>query len=96
VSDNINLPTTLGRQEKIFLPKVIELNALLLPKNISRVNLNKSQKDIVESSLDFYFDYADGIIADKITDDIKAGKIKVYDESEVYDNLGIDIESIEN
>jgi len=58
--------------------------------------LNKSQKDIVESSLDFYFDYADGIIADKITDDIKAGKIKVYDESEVYDNLGIDIESIEN
>jgi len=58
--------------------------------------LNKSQKEIVESALDFYFDYTDGIIADKITDDIKAGKMKVYDESEVYENLGIDIENSED
>ena len=58
--------------------------------------LNKSQKDIVESALDFYFDYTDGIIADKITDDIKAGKMKIYDESEVYENLGIDIEDSED
>ncbi|TYB33580.1 MAG: hypothetical protein FXF49_05605 [Flexistipes sinusarabici] len=58
--------------------------------------LNKSQKEIVESALDFYFDYTDGIIADKITDDIKAGKMKVYDEIEVYKNLGIDIENSED
>ncbi|MEC9491656.1 hypothetical protein [Flexistipes sp.] len=58
--------------------------------------LGKSQKDIVESALDFYFDYTDGIIADKITDDIKAGKMKIYDESEIYENLGIDIESPED
>jgi len=58
--------------------------------------LNKSQKEIVESALDFYFDYTDGIIADKITDDIKAGKMKVYDESEIYENLGIDIENSED
>ncbi len=58
--------------------------------------LNKSQKEIVESALDFYFDYTDGIIADKITDDIKTGKMKVYDESEVYENLGIDIENSED
>jgi len=58
--------------------------------------LNKSQKDIVESALDFYFDYTDGIIADKITDEIKAGKMKVYDDNEVYESLGIDIENSED
>ena len=58
--------------------------------------LNKSQKDIVESALDFYFDYTDGIVADKITDDIKQGKLKVYDSKEVYDKLGIEIENFEN
>ena len=58
--------------------------------------LNKSQKEIVESALDFYFDYTDGIVADKITDDIKAGKMKVYDENEVYESLGIDIENSED
>lgn len=58
--------------------------------------LNKSQKEIVESALDFYFDYTDGIVADKITDDIKSGKMKVYDENEVYESLGIDIENSED
>ncbi|KAA0257619.1 MULTISPECIES: BfmA/BtgA family mobilization protein [Deferribacter] len=57
--------------------------------------LNKSQKEIVEAALDFYFDYTDGIIADKITDDIKEGKIKVYDSKEVYDELGIDVKEVE-
>ncbi|TYB90438.1 MAG: hypothetical protein FXF54_09195 [Kosmotoga sp.] len=57
---------------------------------------NKRQKEIVESALDFYFDYSDGIVADKITDDIKAGKMKVYDENEVYESLGIDIENSED
>jgi hypothetical protein len=57
--------------------------------------LNKSQKEIVESALDFYFDYTDGIIADKITQDIIDGTIKVYDNKEVYDELGIDVEEIE-
>jgi hypothetical protein len=57
--------------------------------------LNKSQKEIVESALDFYFDYTDGIIADKITQDIIDGTIKVYDSKEVYDELGIDVEEIE-
>jgi len=58
--------------------------------------LGKSQKEVVESALDFYFDYTDGIIADKITDDIKAGKMSVYDESEIYENFGIDVESLED
>jgi len=58
--------------------------------------LGKSQKEIVESALDFYFDYTDGIVADQITEDIKKGKIKVYDSNEVYNELDIDSENIKN
>ena len=53
--------------------------------------LHKSQKEIVETALDFYFDYTDGIIADKITDKIKSGKIKVHDSEDVYKELGIEL-----
>ena len=53
--------------------------------------LNKTQREIVETALDFYFDYTDGIVADKITEEIKSGKMKVYDSDEVYDKLGIDL-----
>jgi hypothetical protein len=51
--------------------------------------LHKSQKEVVETALDFYFDYTDGIIADKITEDIKSGKMKVRDSEDVYKGLGI-------
>ncbi len=53
--------------------------------------INKTQKEVVETALDFYFDHTDGIVADKITEEIKNGKTKVYDSNEVYDNLGIDL-----
>ena len=53
--------------------------------------LHKTQKEVVETALDFYFDYTDGIIADKITDEIKDGKIKVHDSDDVYKDLGIDL-----
>ena len=53
--------------------------------------INKSQKEVVETALDFYFDYTDGIVADKITEEIKNGKMKVLDSNEVYDKLGIDL-----
>ncbi len=55
--------------------------------------LNKTQKEVVEEALDFYFDYTDGIIADDITQKIKDKKMKVYDSSKVYKKLGITIES---
>ena len=32
--------------------------------------LNTTQKDIVEKALDFYFDYTDAIVADKIIEDV--------------------------
>ena len=53
--------------------------------------INKSQKEVVETALDFYFDYTDGIVADKITEEIKNGKMEVHDSDEVYDKLGIDL-----
>jgi len=53
--------------------------------------INKSQKEVVETALDFYFDYTDGIVADKITEEIKNGKMKVHNSDEVYDKLGIEL-----
>jgi len=53
--------------------------------------VNKTQREVVETALDFYFDYTDGIVADKITEEIKSGKMKMYDSDDVYDKLGIDL-----
>jgi len=53
--------------------------------------LHKSQKEIVETALDFYFDYTDTVVADKVTQDIKSGTMKTYDAQDVYDELGIEI-----
>ncbi len=53
--------------------------------------LHKSQREVVETALDFYFDYTDGIIADKITDEIKSGKMQVHDSEDVYRELGIEL-----
>ena len=53
--------------------------------------INKSQKEVVETALDFYFDYTDGIVADNITEKIKNGEMVVHDSDEVYDKLGIDL-----
>ncbi len=52
--------------------------------------LNKTQREIIESALDFYFDYMDSIIADYITEQVKSGKMKVYDAKDVYEELGIE------
>ena len=53
--------------------------------------LHKSQKEVVESALDFYFDYTDTVVADKVTKDIKSGDMKVLDAEDVYKELGIEI-----
>jgi len=52
--------------------------------------LNTTQKDIVEKALDFYFDYTDSIIADKIIEDVENRKIKTYSKDEAYKLLGIE------
>lgn len=53
--------------------------------------LKKTQKEIIENALDFYFDYMDGLIADKISEEIENGKMKVYDAEEVFKELDIDV-----
>jgi predicted DNA-binding protein len=53
--------------------------------------LHKTQKEVVESALDFYFDYTDTVVADSVVKDIKSGNMKVYDSSEVYKELGVEI-----
>ncbi len=59
-------------------------------ENVSNA-LHKTQKEVVESALDFYFDYTDTVVADKITKDIKSGDMKVYNADDVYKELGIEI-----
>lgn len=59
-------------------------------ENLSKI-MKKSQKEIVENALDFYFDHTDTIVADSVTKDIKNGDMKVYDSKSAYKELGIDI-----
>jgi len=72
--------------------KLISLDESLATEleNVAK-SLKKSQKEIIESALDFYFDYTDGIVADSVSKDIESGKMKVYDSEDVYKELGIDI-----
>jgi hypothetical protein len=51
--------------------------------------LDISQKELIERALDFYFDYTDSIIAQKISDDVKDAKEKVYDADRVFEELGL-------
>jgi predicted DNA-binding protein len=53
--------------------------------------LHKSQREIVESALDFYFDYTDGLMADRVTAQIKSGEMKTHDAKSVYAQLGLDL-----
>jgi len=56
-----------------------------LAKELSAVSklLGVSQREIVEKALDFYFDYLDVAIAEKISKDIEEGRMKVYEAEEV-------------
>ena len=53
--------------------------------------LQKSQKEVIENALDFYFDYTDCVVADKISDQIEAGEMKVHNSEDVYKELGIEL-----
>jgi predicted transcriptional regulator len=53
--------------------------------------MHKSQREIVESALDFYFDHTDSVVADSVTRAIKDGSMKVLDSADVYEELGIDL-----
>ncbi len=52
--------------------------------------LDITQKELIERALDFYFDHTDSITAQKISDDITAGKEKVHDADDVFVELGLE------
>ena len=51
--------------------------------------LEIAQKEVVERALDFYFDYTDAIIAQKLSQQIDQGEEQVHRAEEVFDQLGI-------
>ena len=72
--------------------KLISLDETLAKELETVANaLHKSQKEVVESALDFYFDYTDGIVADKVSSEIALGTMKVYKSEDVYEELGIEL-----
>ncbi len=61
-------------------------------RELERVSkaLGTTQKDVIERALDFYFDHTDAVLAEKISNEIREGKIKVHDADEVFKELGIE------
>jgi hypothetical protein len=52
--------------------------------------LNTTQREIVEKALDFYFDYTDAVVADKIIEDVENKKIKTYSKDKAYKILNVE------
>ena len=51
--------------------------------------LNITQKELIERALDFYFDYTDSLVAQKISEDVEEKREKVYDAKDVFQKLGL-------
>ncbi len=68
----------------------IENNLIEEIKQVSEA-LGISQSEFIERAINFYLDYIDGLIADKISKEVKKGNIKVKDADEVFKELGIDV-----
>ena len=52
--------------------------------------LGTTQKDVIERALDFYFDHTDAMIAQKISRDIREGKMAVHDADELFASMGLE------
>jgi len=52
--------------------------------------LDITQKELIERALDFYFDHTDSITAQKISDDIRSGNVKIHDADDVFETLGLE------
>ena len=52
--------------------------------------LHKTQREVVERALDFYFDHTDALVSQKISEDVAAGKEGVRDADGVFAELGIE------
>jgi predicted transcriptional regulator len=51
--------------------------------------LKMTQREVVERALDFYFDYTDAAVAQKISRQIEEGKQQVHDAEEVFASMGL-------
>lgn len=52
--------------------------------------LNITQKELIERALDFYFDHTDNITAQKMSEDVASGKMKIHDADDVFSELGLE------
>jgi len=51
--------------------------------------LNLAQREVMERALDFYFDYTDAVVAQKLSQEIEQGTEQVHDADEVFETLGL-------
>jgi hypothetical protein len=51
--------------------------------------LDLAQREVVERALDFYFDYTDAAVAQKLSQEIEQGTQQVHDADEVFEILGL-------
>ncbi len=57
-------------------------------ENVAKI-MKKTQKEIIENALDFYFDYTDTMVADDTVQKIHEGKMKTYSKEEAHRELGV-------
>jgi len=53
--------------------------------------LDKTRTNLIEKSIEFYFDKLDEMVADKRIDDLKSGKTTVVPLEEVFAKAGISV-----
>ncbi|CAA6815549.1 MAG: Unknown protein [uncultured Sulfurovum sp.] len=71
--------------------KLISLDSVIAEEleSLSKT-LDITQKELIERALDFYFDHTDSITAQKLSDDVASGKVKVHDADDVFAELGLE------
>ncbi|MEA2048892.1 MAG: hypothetical protein U9O64_10675 [Campylobacterota bacterium] len=71
--------------------KLISFDSVMAEEleNLSKT-LDITQKELIERALDFYFDHTDSITAQKLSDDVASGKVKVHDADDVFTELGLE------
>jgi len=53
--------------------------------------MHKTQKEVVETALGFYFDHIDSVVADNVVKKLKVDKMQLHDSKDVYKELAIEI-----
>ena len=73
------------------IKKLISFDSVVAEEleSLSRT-LDITQKELIERALDFYFDHTDSMTAQKMSDDVASGKVKVHDADDVFAELGLE------